>query len=75
MVYTGFNNTIGDSMIRKILNKIARGYLFKQFKKDKFRKHLIKTLNAAIDIPVLTEKQEAKLLNKIYDSLVKYFSK
>ena len=38
-------------------------------KKD-FKKKLIKKLNKSVDIPVINEKTEQKLLNKVYELIV-----
>jgi hypothetical protein len=34
---------------------------------DEFRKHLIKELNADVDIPIINEKTEKKILNALYN--------
>lgn len=38
-------------------------------KKD-FKKKLIKKLNKSVDIPVINEKTEQKLLDKVYELIV-----
>ena len=42
---------------------------------DEFRKHLIKELNEDIDIPLINEKTEKKILNAIYNVIIKSLKK
>ena len=40
-----------------------------------FRKHLVKELNDYIDIPLINEKTEKKILNLIYNVIMKSLKK
>ena len=40
-----------------------------------FRKHLVKELNDYIDIPLINEKTEKKILNSIYNVIMKSLKK
>ena len=40
------------------------------FEKKDFKKKLIKKLNKSVDIPVINEKTEQKLLDKVYELIV-----
>ena len=40
------------------------------FEKKDFKKKLISKLNSNVDIPIINEKTEKKILDKIYDVLV-----
>lgn len=37
---------------------------------DEFKKHLIRELNDDIDIPIINEKTERKVLNSIYKAIL-----
>ena len=41
------------------------------FEKKDFKKKLISKLNEDVDIPLINEKTEKKILDKIYDLIVK----
>lgn len=47
------------------LRQVVVDYLFNDAMRDK----LIKALNENIDIPIISEKTEAKILSAIYDSI------
>jgi len=47
------------------LRQVVVDYLFNDDMRDK----LIKALNENIDIPIISEKTEAKILSAIYDSI------
>lgn len=36
-----------------------------------FKKKLVKELNDSVDIPIINEKTEKKVMDKIYDTVVK----
>ena len=36
-----------------------------------FKKKLVKELNDSVDIPIINEKTEKKVIDKIYDTVVK----
>tara|TARA_B100000424_G_scaffold253720_1_gene231126 strand:- start:74 stop:268 length:195 start_codon:yes stop_codon:yes gene_type:complete len=38
--------------------------------KNNFKKHLIRELNENIDIPIINEKTEKKILDKIYETIL-----
>ena len=42
---------------------------------DEFKKHLIRELNEDIDIPIINEKTERKLLNSIYKVIISSLKK
>lgn len=42
---------------------------------DEFKKQLVKELNEDIDIPIINEKTERKLLNSIYAVVIKSMKK
>ena len=42
---------------------------------DEFKKHLIRELNEDIDIPIINEKTERKILNSIYKVILSSLKK
>lgn len=64
------------------MNQLLKDTLKKNFEiyvdlldSDEFRKHLIKELNDDIDIPLINEKTEKKILNAIYKVIMKSLKK
>jgi hypothetical protein len=64
------------------MNELLKDTLKKNFEiyvdlldSDEFRKHLIKELNDDIDIPLINEKTEKKILNAIYKVIMKSLKK
>ena len=53
------------------LKKVVADYLFNDDMKEK----LITALNDNIDIPIISEKTEAKILSAIYDSVEEVIKK
>lgn len=53
-----------------IMDEIAAKHLVELFDKKDFKKTFIKKLNDNIDIPIINEKTEKKVLDKVYDVLV-----
>jgi hypothetical protein len=49
------------------MDDIAIEHVIDLFEKKNFKKQLIKKLNENIDIPIINEKTEQKVLDKIYD--------
>jgi len=54
-----------DELIKETLAKNYQLYM-ELLDNDEFKKHLIKELNDDIDIPIINEKTERKILNSIY---------
>jgi len=52
------------------MDEIAVKHLVELFEKKDFKKTFIKKLNDNIDIPIINEKTEKKVLDKVYDVLV-----
>ena len=49
------------------MDEILIAQVIDLFEKKNFKKQLIKKLNENIDIPIINEKTEQKVLDKIYD--------
>ena len=52
------------------LDDLVAEHIIELFEKKDFKKRLIKKLNENVDVPIINEKTEKKVLNKIYDLLV-----
>ncbi len=52
------------------MDDIMTKHLLDLFEKKEFKKTFIKKLNENIDIPMINEKTEKKVLDKVYDVLV-----
>ena len=52
------------------MDDIMTKHLLDLFEKKDFKKTFIKKLNENIDIPMINEKTEKKVLDKVYDVLV-----
>tara|TARA_X000001036_G_C20638470_1_gene790158 strand:- start:165 stop:344 length:180 start_codon:yes stop_codon:yes gene_type:complete len=52
------------------MNEIAANHLVELLEKKDFKKVLLKKLNDNIDIPIINEKTEKKVLDKVYEVLV-----
>ena len=52
------------------LDDLVTKHIIELFEKKDFKKRLIKKLNDNVDVPIINEKTEKKVLNKIYDVLV-----
>lgn len=63
-----------DEKIKETLKLNFQNYL-ELLDNDEFEKSLIKQLNECIDIPIINEKTEKKLLKAIYAAVLKSISK
>lgn len=54
-----------NELLKETLSKNYQLYI-ELLDNDKFKKHLIRELNDDIDIPIINEKTERKVLNSIY---------
>lgn len=52
------------------MDDIAAKHLVELLEKKEFKKVLLKKLNDNIDIPIINEKTEKKVLDKVYEVLV-----
>ena len=52
------------------MDEILVEHIVDLFEKKDFKKKLISKLNLNVDIPIINEKTEKKVLDKIYDVLV-----
>jgi len=52
------------------MDEILVDHIVDLFEKKDFKKKLISKLNSNVDIPIINEKTEKKVLDKIYDVLV-----
>ena len=52
------------------MDDIAGKHLVELLEKKEFKKVLLKKLNDNIDIPIINEKTEKKVLDKVYEVLV-----
>tara|TARA_B000000557_G_C20802703_1_gene456299 strand:- start:1189 stop:1392 length:204 start_codon:yes stop_codon:yes gene_type:complete len=53
------------------LDNMMLNHIVDLFEKKNFKNKFIKKLNDSVDIPLINEKTEKKVLNKIYELLVK----
>tara|TARA_B100001175_G_C19020710_1_gene407941 strand:+ start:41 stop:226 length:186 start_codon:yes stop_codon:yes gene_type:complete len=53
------------------MDDIVLDHVVELFEKKDFKNKFIKKLNDSVDIPLVNEKTEKKVLNKIYELLVK----
>ena len=52
------------------MDKIVAEHIIDLFEKKNFKKILISKLNENVDIPIINEKTEKKILDKVYDTLL-----
>ena len=52
------------------MDKIVSEHIIELFEKKNFKKILINKLNENVDIPIINEKTEKKILDKVYDTLL-----
>lgn len=64
------------------MNKLVKETLSKNYElyielldNDEFKKHLVRELNEDIDIPIINEKTERKILNSIYKVILSSLKK
>ena len=53
------------------IEQLAFDHLVELLEKKDFRKHLVKALNEDVDIPIINEKTEGKVMEAIYKQIVK----
>jgi len=58
-----------NALVKETLSKNYELYI-ELLDNDEFKKHLIRELNEDIDIPIINEKTERKLLNSIYKVII-----
>lgn len=63
-----------NELVKKTLSKNYELYI-ELLDNDEFKKHLIKELNEDIDIPIINEKTERKILNSIYKVILSSLKK
>jgi len=63
-----------NDLVKKTLLKNYELYI-ELLDNDDFKKHLIRDLNEDIDIPIINEKTERKVLNSIYKVVVSSMKK
>jgi len=52
------------------MDNILSEHVIELFEKKDFKNKLIKNLNKNVDIPIINEKTEKKILDKLYDTLL-----
>tara|TARA_B100000424_G_C22748032_1_gene404380 strand:+ start:165 stop:350 length:186 start_codon:yes stop_codon:yes gene_type:complete len=52
------------------MDSIVSEHIIELFEKKEFKNKLIKHLNKNVDIPIINEKTEKKVLDKIYETLL-----
>lgn len=63
-----------NELVKQTLSKNYELYI-ELLDNDEFKKHLIKELNEDIDIPIINEKTERKMLNSIYKVILSSLKK
>ena len=63
-----------NDLVKETLSKNCELYI-QLLDNDEFKKHLIRELNEDIDIPIINEKTERKLLNSIYRVIISSLKK
>ena len=53
------------------MDDMALAHILEFLEKKDFKKKFLKKLNDNIDIPIINEKTEKKVMDKIYDTVVK----
>lgn len=61
-------------LVKETLSKNYELYI-ELLDNDEFKKHLIRELNEDIDIPIINEKTERKILNSIYKVILSSLKK
>jgi len=57
------------------INEMTKQSILELFNDDDFRKQVVKNINDDIDIPMINEKTEKKVFNKIYQAFVSALQK
>jgi hypothetical protein len=52
------------------MNQVELDKMVKMLEQKDFKKKLIKQLNKDIDIPLINEKTEQKILDKVYETII-----
>ncbi len=63
-----------NELVKETLSKNYELYI-ELLDNDEFKKHLIRELNEDIDIPIINEKTERKILNSIYKVILSSLKK
>lgn len=63
-----------NDLVKKTLVKNYELYI-ELLDNDEFKKHLVRELNEDIDIPIINEKTERKVLNSIYKVIIRSLKK
>ena len=63
-----------NALVKETLSKNYELYI-ELLDNDEFKKHLIRELNEDIDIPIINEKTERKILNSIYKVILSSLKK
>ena len=63
-----------NDLVKETLTKNYELYV-ELLDNDEFKKHLIRELNEDIDIPIINEKTERKILNSIYKVILSSLKK
>uniref|UniRef100_A0AB39JBB3 Uncharacterized protein n=1 Tax=Florenciella sp. virus SA2 TaxID=3240092 RepID=A0AB39JBB3_9VIRU len=63
-----------NELVKKTLVKNYELYI-ELLDNDEFKKHLVRELNEDIDIPIINEKTERKVLNSIYKVIISSLKK
>jgi hypothetical protein len=63
-----------NTLVKETLSKNYELYI-ELLDNDEFKKHLIRELNEDIDIPIINEKTERKILNSIYKVILSSLKK
>ena len=61
----------GASGLGAAVDAASRGYRTLLLEKKDFRKHLVNALNEDVDIPIINEKTEGKVMEAIYKQIIK----
>ena len=81
-IYAHIYGNLYENVEYKIGPRNSKKYLDEQFaslietlKDDSFKKELVKNINEDIDIPILSEKTEKKIIDKLYSLFINHVEK
>jgi len=57
----------------KIIN-VTMGYIMRKVLSDDFKQYLVAVINEKVDLPKLNEKQEARLIKALIETLAVYIT-
>ena len=57
----------------KIIN-VTMGYIMRKILSEEFKNYLVEVINEKVDLPKLNEKQEARLIKAVIESLAVYIT-